>query len=91
MRLKLGQNAEAEEDCSSALELDGDNVKALLRRGLARTELGKLDEALADYREALRLEPANAQAAKAMLKLEGLNGGMFVDSEAAAGSPSEAK
>ena len=63
----------------------------LLRRGLARTELGKLDEALADYREALRLEPANAQAAKAMLKLEGMNGGVFVDSEAAAESPSEAK
>ena len=37
--------------------------ESLLRRGLARTELGKLDEALADYREALRLEPANAQAA----------------------------
>lgn len=59
-RLKLKQYAEAEQDCSAALQLDGSYIKALHRRGTARRQLGKLLEAAADFEEALRLEPGNA-------------------------------
>jgi Meckel syndrome type 1 protein len=59
-RLKLGQPAEAEQDCTSALQLDSSYIKALHRRGTARRQLGKLLEAAIDFEEALRLEPGNA-------------------------------
>ncbi|KAF8069556.1 RPAP3 [Scenedesmus sp. PABB004] len=58
-RLKLGQPAEAEADCSAALALDGGYVKALHRRGTARRALGRHLDAAADFEAALRLEPAN--------------------------------
>lgn len=35
----------AESDCTSGLRLHPDNPKALWRRGIARRELGKLEEA----------------------------------------------
>uniref|UniRef100_A0A383V547 RNA-polymerase II-associated protein 3-like C-terminal domain-containing protein n=1 Tax=Tetradesmus obliquus TaxID=3088 RepID=A0A383V547_TETOB len=59
-RLKLGQPAEAEQDCTAALQLDSSYIKALHRRGTARRQLGRLLEAAVDFEEALRLEPGNA-------------------------------
>jgi tetratricopeptide (TPR) repeat protein len=58
-RLKLGQPAEAEQDCTAALQLDSSYIKALHRRGTARRQLGRLLEAAVDFEEALRLEPGN--------------------------------
>ena len=60
--LKLRQWAEADRDCTAALELDGTNVKALYRRALARKGLGKIDEAAADVDRVLAIEPANKPA-----------------------------
>jgi tetratricopeptide (TPR) repeat protein len=45
--------AEAEEDCSKALELKSDNVKGKYRRAIARFELGKMDVALQDVEEVI--------------------------------------
>ena len=47
---------EAEADATKALELCPRNLKALLRRGRARKELGKWDEARVgkDWREVLK-------------------------------------
>jgi Meckel syndrome type 1 protein len=59
-QLKAGRPAEAEQDCSAALELDSSYIKALHRRGTARRQLGRLLEAAVDFEEALRLEPGNA-------------------------------
>ncbi|KAJ3299348.1 RNA polymerase II-associated protein 3 [Borealophlyctis nickersoniae] len=57
--LKLFNYVEAESDCTTGLALDPKNVKALWRRGIARRELGKLDEAKGDLELAGVLEPAN--------------------------------
>jgi len=52
----------AEADCTQALSLDGSYTKAYLRRGAARFQMGRVQQAEADYREALKLEPSNKQA-----------------------------
>ena len=61
-QLKLGDFKAAEEDCTLALALDPRNVKALLRRGTARSFEQVYDEALSDYQAVLRLEPNNRDA-----------------------------
>ncbi|RIA98520.1 hypothetical protein C1645_95935 [Glomus cerebriforme] len=61
LKLKNWENAEI--DCTSGLILHPDNPKALWRRGIARRELGKLEEAKKDLQDALRLEP-NDKAVK---------------------------
>lgn len=48
--LGLDKFAAAEAACDAALASDPGNVKALHRRGVARRRLGKLEDALADYR-----------------------------------------
>ena len=52
----------AEADCTQALSLDSSYTKAYLRRGAARFQMGQVQQAEADYREALKLEPSNKQA-----------------------------
>ena len=42
-----------------AAKLDPANVKALFRRGVARSKVGMLEEAKADLKEAARLDPKN--------------------------------
>jgi tetratricopeptide (TPR) repeat protein len=61
--LKLQKWEDAELDCTVGLKLHPDNSKALWRRGIARRELGKLEEAKKDIQDALRLEP-NDKAVK---------------------------
>ena len=49
--LKLGQAAQADKDCSEALELDMQNIKAWQRRGTARKTLGNHFGAAEDFEQ----------------------------------------
>jgi len=55
--IKLRQWQDADEDCSKALALNPESVKALYRRAMARQELGRAAAALEDVEAALRLQP----------------------------------
>jgi tetratricopeptide (TPR) repeat protein len=59
----------------AALGKDGDNVKALYRRGLSRVKMGLAEEALVDLNKALALDPENApvktEIAKAKKVIQG--------------------
>lgn len=57
----LSQNLfpEAASSATAVLKKDGNNVKALYRRGLARNHMGLSEEALADLTLALSLDPDN--------------------------------
>ncbi|KAL4080830.1 hypothetical protein J3A83DRAFT_4084838, partial [Scleroderma citrinum] len=57
--LKLGKNEDTERDCTKALTLSPNNVKALFRRAQARRALGNLGGAREDLHRALELEPSN--------------------------------
>ena len=57
--LKEGLLAEAETDCTRALELDPMYLKAYQRRGAARKGLDRPYLAAQDYESALRLEPGS--------------------------------
>lgn len=61
---------EAETDCTTALQLDPEYVKAYHRRGLALKELNQLKEALENFQKALDLDPKNACINKDFMKLE---------------------
>lgn len=52
-----------------ALKLQPENVKALYRRGLARSRVDALDGANADLRKALKIEPANRDAKRELGRL----------------------
>jgi len=58
-RLKLGSFAEAEADCTAALALEPEYVKAYSRRGTARRQQGRPLPAALDFEAALRLEPTS--------------------------------
>ena len=51
-----------EADCTLAIQLDGNFLKAYYRRALARIELKKLDQARQDLEYILSREPANREA-----------------------------
>ncbi|KAJ3213387.1 RNA polymerase II-associated protein 3 [Dinochytrium kinnereticum] len=59
VHLKMKNWRKAEEDCTSGLNLEPKNIKALWRRGVARSALGLLLDAEADLQKALTLEPSN--------------------------------
>lgn len=59
-RLKLRMFEAAEQDCSVALSLDPENLKAYHRRGTARKQLQAFQGAAEDFEAALRLEPTNS-------------------------------
>lgn len=67
-KLKLGDHKEAEEDCSKALELDNQFLKAYQRRAVAREALGNLEGAVEDLESAVRLEPSSEAAKKSFLE-----------------------
>ena len=54
--------AQAITDCDAALKLSHGDVGALIARGSARVKLGKLDQALADFDEAVAEDPKNNEA-----------------------------
>lgn len=65
-RCKLQKWLDAEADCSAVLDVQPNNVKALLRRAAARAVLGRATEAAADWRAVLAAEPGNREAAAAL-------------------------
>ena len=67
--IDLGAFGEAVRDCVSVLALEPGNVKAYIRRGVAREGLGQELDALEDYREAQIIEPKNKAAADALERI----------------------
>ncbi|OCF59824.1 hypothetical protein L486_02497 [Kwoniella mangroviensis CBS 10435] len=57
--LKIDKYQDAERDCTTCLSLERNNIKALYRRGLARKGLGKLDEAIEDLQQILKIDKTN--------------------------------
>ncbi|KAJ3025376.1 UNVERIFIED_CONTAM: RNA polymerase II-associated protein 3 [Siphonaria sp. JEL0065] len=68
--LKLNEFQAAEADCTTVLEIEPKNVKALWRRGVARREIGSdLSGAKCDLEKALVLEPTNASVKQELAKV----------------------
>lgn len=59
-----------EKDCTDALILDPSYVKAYMRRGTARRKLRKLESALDDFKQVVKLEPENKPALREVAVLE---------------------
>ncbi|EEF28954.1 heat shock protein 70 (HSP70)-interacting protein, putative [Ricinus communis] len=70
--LKLGKYEDTIKECTKALELNSSYIKALLRRGEAHEKLEHFEEAIADMKKILELDPSNDQAKKAIYLLEPL-------------------
>lgn len=69
--LRSGDATRAELACSDALEIDPNDVKSLYRRGVARLELGKFEDAERDLSRVTRTaaqDSKSIQAAKEALK-----------------------
>jgi len=68
-RLHLDENKLAISDCSAALELNPNYLKALIRRAELYEKTDSLDEALADYQKALEMDPSLSHARLACIRL----------------------
>ena len=66
--LKAGEPQSALDDCEAVIAQDARNVKCWLRKGQAHWELERCADAEAAWRECLRLQPSNAQAAELLRK-----------------------
>ncbi|OWF49446.1 sperm-associated antigen 1-like [Mizuhopecten yessoensis] len=64
--LRRNQVSSAEDDCSKALEMEADNIKALFRRSQARKMLKKYKDSLEDLTNLLKVDPKNTAAKKEM-------------------------
>ena len=47
------------DDCNKVLKVDGTNLKAIYRRGMAKMELGQLDDAINDMKQVEAKDKAN--------------------------------
>ncbi|XP_033834880.1 tetratricopeptide repeat protein 1 [Periophthalmus magnuspinnatus] len=68
-RVHLGEKDKAIADCTKALELKPDYLKALLRRAELYEQTDKLDEALEDYKSVLERDPHNSTARGGAIRL----------------------
>ncbi|XP_032995684.1 tetratricopeptide repeat protein 1 [Lacerta agilis] len=68
-RMKQDKREIAISDCSKALELNPNYIKALLRRAELYEKTEKLDEALEDYKNLLEKDPSIHQAREACMRL----------------------
>lgn len=68
-KIKLDAKNAAIDDCTKALELNPDYVRAALRRAKLYEELDKYDEALHDYGKVVKLDPLNEEAYEASIRL----------------------
>ena len=67
-RRRLGEHQAAVDDCSKALELEPNNVKALLRRAGTYDALEKYTLASEDYARALTIDPSDPCGVRQRLK-----------------------
>ncbi|CAJ1427262.1 unnamed protein product, partial [Effrenium voratum] len=91
--LRQGNWQAAEEDCTEALKINPQAVKALYRRAIAREELGRKEEALKDAEAALALQPGEELVAlqkrlKAATETPGVEAVKRTETEAKAPSAS---
>ena len=70
--LKLESFSEAIIDCSAALELHPNYIKALMRRAASLEAIKNYDEALMDLRRVLEIEPENTIARASVARVEPL-------------------
>lgn len=68
--LKIQDLKSAEADCTTALQLDANYVKAYQRRAIARTGLGQLLEARGDLLKVMEIEPNNMASKAELTKIE---------------------
>ncbi|XP_066446579.1 tetratricopeptide repeat protein 1 [Eleutherodactylus coqui] len=68
-RLKQDKTEAALRDCTKAIELNPDYIRALLRRAELYEKTDKLDEALADYQSVLEKDLSCRQAKEACMRL----------------------
>jgi len=68
--LKMTNYKEALDACNKALKIEGSNMKALYRRGIANMEMLEFEYAKNDFERALDVEPNNPEVKKEMLKLK---------------------
>jgi len=67
---KSGRHRWVAEDCTAALELQPDHVKALMRRAQAKETMEEPDAALADMKRVVELDPTVKAAAAAVPRLQ---------------------
>jgi len=67
---QAGNLAQTLNDCYLATQLTPDQAEVYISRGLIHEEMGQAAEALADYREAIRLDPESMEAAEYIVNLE---------------------
>lgn len=70
--LKLGKYDDSIKECTKALELNPTYTKALVRRAEAHEKLDHLEEAIADLKKVLEVEPTNDQVRRTLRRLEPL-------------------
>jgi RNA polymerase II-associated protein 3 len=68
--LKQEKYASAELDCTLSIHLNDKYSKAYHRRGQARLNLEKFEEAARDFEQVIKLEPNNKQAQEELRKIE---------------------
>ncbi|KAM7135772.1 FK506-binding protein-like isoform 2-T2 [Molossus nigricans] len=68
-QLLLGQPHLAAQSCDRVLEREPGHLKALYRRGVAQAALGKLEEATADLKKVLAVDPKNQAAQEELGKV----------------------
>uniref|UniRef100_A0A8B9P658 Tetratricopeptide repeat protein 1 n=1 Tax=Apteryx owenii TaxID=8824 RepID=A0A8B9P658_APTOW len=68
-KMKQDKTEAALSDCSKAVELDPNYIRALLRRAELYEKTEKLDEALEDYKTILEKDPSIHQAREACMRL----------------------
>lgn len=66
--IKLEKYLDAERDCTTALKLSPDNVKALYRRATAYMGADNAEAAIKDYEAVLRLDSGNTEAKAGLAK-----------------------
>ncbi|KAL0013449.1 hypothetical protein SO802_000518 [Lithocarpus litseifolius] len=69
---KLGKYDETIKECTKSLGLNPTYMKSLVRRGEAHEKLEHFEEAIADMKKILELDPSNDQARKTIRRLEPL-------------------
>ena len=65
--LKMGHPEKAIENCSEAIELNPNYVKAILRRAQTYEDTDKPHEAMKDFEKILELDPGNKKARMAVM------------------------